>query len=327
MRKEEGYKREYEYDVVVIGDVFYDIMTKPIKAYPKKDKQLGCEFIFSIGGQGGNCAAACASLGLKTTFIFKIGNDVFSKAILEELQKIDVHCFPVISYSYSEDEAHHEVGITVSIAFEDGSRSMLSDRGANMSLRRDNIDFEVIKKAKFLMRAGHWNTEGLFSANKEIMSFAKSAGIYTGVDIGWSAYLGWNEAAKKTVFDFLPFTDFLFANQEEIKKLSGMEREGEFKLLESGCKNIIIHKGKEGSAWVSKEKEVSYDAFKVKPVKPTGAGDVFNAAFIYAFLNLNVNGEEEKKECLKFANACAATHIKRCENVYPKVEEVKKLSI
>ena len=62
-------KASYEYDVLVIGDVFCDIATKPIRAYPERDRQIGCEFMLSIGGQAGNCAAACASLGLRLSLI------------------------------------------------------------------------------------------------------------------------------------------------------------------------------------------------------------------------------------------------------------------
>jgi sugar/nucleoside kinase (ribokinase family) len=112
----------YHYDVVVIGDVFYDIATMPVRSYPERDKQIGCEFMLSIGGQAGNCAAACASLGLKTALICKTGNDVLSKWITSELQKLGVGCFA----SNSEKGELQHPGITVSISFEDGSRSMLS---------------------------------------------------------------------------------------------------------------------------------------------------------------------------------------------------------
>jgi sugar/nucleoside kinase (ribokinase family) len=302
------------YDVIVIGDMFYDIATMPLRDYPEKDKQSGCEFMLSIGGQGGNCAAACASMGLNTSLICKLGNDVLSKWIISELQKLGVSCFAGIS-----DKEEHP-GITVSISFEDGSRSMLSDRGANLDLKTEDIDFELLRKTRFLMRAGHWNTEGLFSSNKKIISFAKSADVYTGVDIGWSAYIGWTDGARESVFDFLPSTDFLFVNVAEVKGLSGKEVGGEHELLEQGCKNVIVHKGAEGSAWVCKDFEISCPAFEVTPISPTGVGDVFNAGFIYAFL-----GGKEAEDCLIFANACAAVYIgkKRMQNVFPTITEVK----
>ncbi|MCW3135067.1 MAG: carbohydrate kinase family protein [Methanophagales archaeon] len=313
----EGRKRKGDYDVVLIGDAFYDIATMPVRDYPERDKQIGCEFMLSIGGQAGNCAAACASLGLKTALICKTGDDVLSKWIISELQKLGVNCFATIA---QKEEFPHS-GITVSISFEDGSRSMLSDRGANLDLKEEDMDFELLTETSFLMRAGHWNTEGLFAANNKILRIAKSAGVSTGVDIGWSAYLGWTESARQTVFDFLPSTDFLFVNEAEIKGLSGKER-GEHELLERGCENVIIHRGAKGSSWVNRDFEISCPAFKVKPISPTGVGDVFNAGFIYAFLE-----GKDAEECLKFANACAAAHIskKRLRNVVPTIKDVDSM--
>jgi len=303
-----------DYDVVLIGDVFFDIATMPVRDYPERDRQMGCEFMLSIGGQAGNCAAACASLGLNTALVCKTGSDVLSKWIISELQKSGVDCFATTS------ELPYP-GITVSISFEDGSRSMLSDRGANLDLKREDIEFDLLTRTRFLMRAGHWNTEGLFTTNEKILRVAKSAGVHTGVDIGWSAYLGWTEAVRQTVFDFLPYVDFLFVNEAEIRGLSGKER-GEHELLERGCENVIVHRGVKGSSWINRDFELHCPAFKVKPVSPTGVGDVFNAGFIYAFLE-----GKDAEGCLRFANACAAIHIskKRWGNVFPAIKDVKVL--
>ena len=309
--REKGEKEE-DFDVVLVGDVFYDIATTPLRDYPERDKQLGCGFMLSVGGQAGNCAAACASLGLRTALVCKTGGGVLSKWVTAELQKLGVRCFA----GQERSESRREVGITVSVAFEDGSRSMLTERGANLELTAADLDFELLKRTRFLGRAGHWNTEGLFTANKKILEFAKSAGACTGVDLGWSAYLGWTASARETVFEFLPFTDFLFVNEAEVKGLSGKAEGGkagggeagggggERELLERGCGNVIIHRGAKGSSWVSRDFEVSCPAFKVQPRRPTGAGDVFNAGFIYAFL-----AGKQAKECLRFANSCAARHL------------------
>ena len=305
------------YDVVVIGDVFCDIATVPIEDYPERDKQIGCEFMLKIGGQAGNCAAACASLELKTALICKIGNDALSHWVLSELQKLGVHCLAGIT---EKEELQHP-GITVSIAFEDGSRSMLSDRGANLDLKEADVNYELLRKTRFVMRAGHWNTEGLFPANKELLGVAQSAGAYTGIDIGWSAYLGWTARARQTVFDLLPYTDFLFVNEAEIVGLSEKkEQKGAHELLNKGCKNVIVHNGAQGSSWITDEFEVSCPAFNVEPIRPTGVGDVFNAGFIYAVL-----AGREAEECLRFANSCAAAYIRteRKGNVFPTLKEVE----
>jgi sugar/nucleoside kinase (ribokinase family) len=307
------------YDVVVIGDVFCDIATMPIEDFPERDKQIGCDFILKIGGQAGNCAAACASLGLKTALMCKTGNDVLAQWVLSELQNVGVNCFSRLA----EKEALQRPGITVSIAFEDGSRSMLTDRGANVTLKEVDVNVELLRQARFVMRAGHWNTEGLFPVNKRLFKVAQSAGAYTGVDIGWSAYLGWTAPARETVFDLLPSTEFLFVNEAELQGLSGKRgRIGARDLLDKGCKNVIIHRGAQGSSWVTNESEISSPAFSIEPINPTGGGDVFNAGFIYAVLI-----GREAEDCLRFANACAAAYIsaKRMKNPFPALKEVENL--
>ncbi len=64
-------------------------------------------------------------------------------------------------------------------------------------------------------------------------------------------------------------------------------------------------------------------SFNVKSISPTGAGDVFNAGFIYAVL-----AGKQAEECLRFANACAALHISRRRqgNVFPTFEAVERLT-
>ncbi|HDS45170.1 MAG TPA: carbohydrate kinase family protein [Methanomicrobia archaeon] len=304
-------------EVVVIGDVFCDIMTLPIEAYPERDKQIGCEFMLALGGQAGNCAAACATLGLETALVCKIGTDALSCWVRAELERRGV----VLYAQRTEDAALQRPGITVSIAFTDGSRSMLSDRGANLVLAGDEVNTELLRSARFVMRAGHWNTEGLFPANVTLLKTAKAAGAFTGLDIGWSAYLGWTDRARESVLELLPVLDFLFVNEAELRELSGRAgREGAYELLRRGCKQVIVHQGVEGSTWIAPSVMVTCPAFAVAPVRPTGGGDVFNAGFIYAFL-----AGKEAEECLRFANACAALYITRksVSTVFPSLDEVK----
>ena len=305
------------YEVVLVGDVFCDIQTPPIEAYPERDQQIGCQFMLSLGGQAGNCAAACAALGLETALVCKTGTDALSCWVRGELARMGVALYG----QPTEDAALQRPGITVSITFTDGSRSMLSDRGANLALVGDEVNLELLKSSRFVMRAGHWNTEGLFSANLKLLEAAKDAGAFTGLDIGWSAYLGWTDHARETVLELLPAVDFLFVNEEELRELSERAgREGAYELLRRGCKHVIVHRGGEGSAWIAPGVMIDCPAFAVTPVRPTGGGDVFNAGFVYAFL-----AGKEAEECLRFANACAAFYITRksVSSAFPSLDDVK----
>jgi hypothetical protein len=44
---------------------------------------------------------------------------------------------------------------------------MLSDRGANLDITPEDVDYKLVRGARFMMRVGHKNTEELFPVNKK----------------------------------------------------------------------------------------------------------------------------------------------------------------
>ncbi|MHC1581910.1 MAG: carbohydrate kinase family protein [Candidatus Syntropharchaeia archaeon] len=287
-----------KYDVSVIGDVSVDLLSSHIERFPEEDTQISCDFSFFIGGQTGNCAAACSSLGLKTVIFAAVGKDVLSSWLIQELKKFG----PDVKYIKVRGG---KCGMTIAIQ-RGGKRTMFTSLGANATLKCEDIDFEIVKRSRFLMRGGHWNVPGLFSENERIFRFAHKNGIPTGFDLGWDHTGNWSEERKETVYRLLPYTTFLFVNEKEFEKLGNPE-----------CKNIILHEGEKGSSWISEEGVFHSPALSVSPSNPTGVGDVFNAGFIWAYLN-----NYPKEACLRFANVCAAIHICRKENTFPRLEEV-----
>ena len=87
------------YDVITIGsatvDVFVEcedanivsVYTKNKKAefmsYPYGAKMEITDFTSQVGGGGINTACNFANLGFKTSAIFKIGDDIYSKGIMK----------------------------------------------------------------------------------------------------------------------------------------------------------------------------------------------------------------------------------------------------
>jgi sugar/nucleoside kinase (ribokinase family) len=56
----------------------------------------------------------------------------------------------------------------------------------------------------------------------------------------------------------------------------------------------------------------------VRAANPTGCGDVFNAGFVYSRLL-----GERIPAALRFANACAALHMRDADRPYPSAREVR----
>ena len=88
-------------------------------------------------------------------------------------------------------------------------------------------------------------------------------------------------------------------------------------LLEGGVGMVVIHQGHKGARLITKQISIHYPTIEIIPNNPTGAGDIFNAAFIHAY----EKGMSEN-EVLAFAVAAGTFHVKYKENPYPTMIEV-----
>lgn len=97
--------------------------------------------------------------------------------------------------------------------------------------------------------------------------------------------------------------------------------EGVEVLLAKGPSVVVVKRGAHGCTVATRERSVDIPAFKVKPVDTTGAGDVFNAGFVYAYLR-----GKPLPECAKYGNAAGALKTLRsgCDAI-PDLKSVESL--
>jgi len=91
------------------------------------------------------------------------------------------------------------------------------------------------------------------------------------------------------------------------------------KAISYGCKTVVMKLGEKGCLIGQKNKVIKVPAFKTKVVNPTGAGDLFDAGFIFSFLR----GDCVEKAG-KFGNLVASFGISRFGDCrYPTMEQLK----
>jgi len=120
-------------------------------------------------------------------------------------------------------------------------------------------------------------------------------------------------------------TDILLLNEREVSLLTGLNPyEGSKSLLALGPKIIGVKLGDKGSYATDGLQQVQVDAFKLKVQDTTGAGDAFNAGFLYGALR----GLDLKK-CLQLGNFTASRTITKvgARNGLPTKEETEKFLI
>jgi ribokinase len=299
-------------EATVIGDVNIDLLLSPIKDYPKRDSQEKISWLkVEVGGGAAHVALALSKLGLKTKLIGLIGNDSFGNFILEKIKKFGVeNKLRVVK---------KETGISIGINFEDGSRSLLTYRGTNSFFSIRDFNFHEIE-GKVLFLTGYGLLEKFRKDVKKVLKFAKNKGMITCLEPDVKGGINFK---RKGFLEILKFADFFFPDFEEAKSLT--QEKNLKKILEKffkfGCKIVALKLGEKGCIVAKKNEMIRIPAIKTKVVNPTGAGDFFDAGFIFGYLKY-----KSLKKAGEFGNATAAFAISKfCDERYPNEKKLKFL--
>jgi len=293
------------FDLTVIGDVNIDLITK-IKKFPEKDRQVVGYCDLRIGGCAANFSLACKSLGLNVRLICKVGEDLFKNFILNALNSDN------LNVKYTSGKRN---GLTQAFSFEDGKRSFITYQGTNSEFTFNDIDLEDIK-GKYVHVASFFLT-GLKDKTKEIFKHCRKKGIKTSFDTGWDPF-GWKNIPS--VLDVLKYTDIFFPNMDEAKKITGKKEVNKIlDFLLDYVKIVALKNGSKGCYIANSDETYYIKPLKVKVLDSVGAGDFFDAAFLYAILNgMDLHNAGE------FANAAGAI---KCSGRNLSIKEINKLMV
>ncbi|SDM21622.1 sugar kinase [Sediminibacillus halophilus] len=285
-------------DVITIGDGM--ITFNPKNTGPMRFVN---EFERKVGGAELNFAVGCARLGLRSGWISRVGKDEFGKFVLNFMrgEGVDV------------TEARLVDGYPTSVNFKeiresgDGKTFYYREKSPTETMTLEDIDEDYIKRAKVLHITGVF--PAISERNVELVRravlLAKKHGLKVSFDPNIRLKL-WSEAkAREVLKSFLPDVDILLAGIEELSFLFEMEEQEESLVAQMqpyDIEAIVIKKGAEGSVGYIHGQRLQVPGFPVgKVVDTVGAGDGFDAGFIYAWKQ---NWTPER--ILTFANAVGA---------------------
>ncbi|KAI3911972.1 hypothetical protein MKW98_010916 [Papaver atlanticum] len=287
-------------------------------------------FLKAPGGAPANVAIAVSRLGGKSAFVGKLGDDEFGHMLKNILNQNGVSSEGVI----------FDQGARTALAFvtlkADGEREFMFYRNpsADMLLTESELNLELIRKAKIF----HYGsisliTEPCRSAHLKAMEVAKDAGAILSYDPNLRLPL-WPSAkdAKEQIMSIWERADVIKVSDNEFEFLTGLETvddEVAISLMHPGLKLLLITLGDHGCKYYTKHFHGTVDAFKVKAVDTTGAGDAFVGALLNKIVQDDsiLENEASLKTVLKFANACGAitTTKKGAIPALPNEEEVLQL--
>lgn len=299
--------------VCVLGSMNMDIVLK-VNNMPKVGETIFANDLQNVpGGKGANQAVAAKRLGSEVYMISKVGSDSTGETLTKSLVQDNIN----VNFIFKDEK--NPTGTAVISVDQDGNNSIIVAAGANMSIKKEEIEKaeKVIRECQILISQFETPVETTIEAFK----MAKSAGKVTILNPA---------PAKKIPEQLLKYTDIVVPNETEAYELTGVTvkdldsaKEAAKKFMEKGVKYTIITLGANGAAVISEDKSEIVEAYKVKAVDTTAAGDTFIGGFS-SKLNADNLCFEGIKRAVKFGNKCSSIAVQR-EGAQPSIPYLKEI--
>jgi ribokinase len=279
-------------DVLVAGDLFVDLVMSGFASWPPSPGQevFAERFYKEAGGGAAITACGLAKLGAKAGVLGMVG-EVDGQWMLDRLRSNHVNT------SLIEQSKHEPTAVTVSLSSAT-ERTFLTYMGANRELPA--MLQRCASRGEFA-NARHLHLasapEPAEAANL-FLSIAEQ-GCSLSVDVGW--HPEWLSDARCR--EALRNVDIFLPNEREAALMTG-ETEPR-RILEAfrkmGMKRVALKLGPLGSGLLYDEEILFCRPIPVQAVDTTGAGDCFDAGFLFAWMR-----GDDPKNCLKTGTICGA---------------------
>lgn len=281
------------FDVIVVGELNVDLILNQIESFPEMGKEkIAQQMTLTLGSSSAIFASNLSSLGAKVAFLGKIGRDAFGELVLSSLQAKQVDTSMII-----QDESL-ATGATIVLNFGN-DRAMVTHPGAMDHLSFDEIGIDQLKQARHLHFSSYFLQPKIKPNVGKLFKQAKELGLTTSFDAQWDPAEKWDLDLSYV----LPYVDVFLPNEVEALNLTAektlaaaLEKLGRLGNI------IVVKRGEKGSISRQGDDIFEAEAFLNKNVVDAiGAGDSFNAGFIFKFIQ-----GQTVKECQIFGNLMGA---------------------
>lgn len=284
------------FDLLVAGEINPDlILTGDVTPAFGQVEKLVDAATLTVGSSSAILACGAARLGLKVAFIGVCGDDLFGRFMLDEMQTRGVDVSHVIVRN------REQTGLSV-ILNCGSDRAILTHSGLIAALTASDISDTLLQSARHLHVASYFLQTGLQSDLVNLFQRARLLGLTTSLDTNYDPsekWLGFDE--------LLAVTNVFLPNEKEALSLSG---EPDIELaadrLSRRVKTLVIKLGAEGTLGVFQGEKARVSSIPVNVIDTVGAGDSFDAGFLYGYLH-----QWSLERSLRLACICGALSTQR----------------
>lgn len=277
----------HNYDVIVAGSYSVDLIFSGLDELPQLGKDVVGKDFKMTPGEAFISAVSMHRLGLKVGWAADFGNDDFSQFALHAAREegLDEALFVIHDHSYRR--------ISVAATYPN-DRAFITYYDPDPKIPAA-IPAILKSNARLLFIPGLY-TGDLLRTGKKLIRAKKMQLVMDGNSS--SGNLVTNSRESKAIRNAIRSVDIFLPNATEARRLTG-EFDLDLAIHQLGnlCQVVVVKDGCNGSLAYMNHKNVHMPAISVNPVDTTGAGDNFNAGFLYAWLD-----GQSIETCLKWGN-------------------------
>ncbi len=279
-------------DIVVVGELNVDLVLTGLPSLPGyRELRFARDMRFTLGSSSAIFACNAARLGASVGFVGKVGDDEFGDFMLRSLQQAGVDTSRIIRHTGGR------TGICVVMSFPE-DYAMVSFPGIRETFRLEEVDFDYVRTARHMHMSSFYLQPALRPGIPQLFRQARQTGLSTSLDPDNDPTGGWNGGMR----DALTSVDLFLPNEQELMGIAGKK---DFKAAVEEMRGVagttIVKRGSAGAFVATRDRTIEAPGFWMEPLDTTGAGDSFNAGFVFRFLQ-----GAPLEECVAWGNACGA---------------------
>lgn len=265
-----------KFDISVAGEINLDLILYGLPKEMETERELlASGFAATLGSSSAILSHNAASLGAKVCFQTLVGPDEFGQMALERLQAAGVDT--------SATQRHETLQTGITLMLPHGAeRHMLTYPGTIEALSGEHLNVERLLEARHFHLSSLYLQKGLHAVLPSLFKQIKQAGLSISVDTNDDPDNAWGSPLQ----EILPYVDCFMPNKSELLRMTRKnDITSALQALPESIETVVVKRGKEGATVRTGKKIEDVSGLQVTPVDTIGAGDSFDAGFLYAFLH------------------------------------------
>jgi len=262
------------FDILVLGELNADLILRGdvVPEWNQTEKLID-DAALTLGSSSAIFACGAARLGLRVAFVGVVGDDLLGRFCREALEARGVDTSGVVV------DSALRTGMTMILQLPD-DRAMLTFPGAIPMLRAEMVDPDLLQAARHIHVGSYFWQAALQPGLPALFAQARARGASTSLDTQWDPSGAW--AGLDAVLDA---TDILLPNEAEACALArAADWRQALESLAGRVPSVAVKRGASGAAAKRGAAFAELAAPAIQVVDAVGAGDSFDAGFVYGAL-------------------------------------------